>query len=244
MHDRLRLAGGAAREGDQAGILRRELDRGGRLGGEQRLVGHVEDRRGTGPGGVALDSRRRHGFASWAASSSPRLRSSATISAGRATLQAQAQVLGAQLLGARQHDGADAKARDHRKAPTRGGCRSASSRRRRGARRAPAAHRPSAPNARRPRRSSTRAAAVARELDERAVVGGGALEDVAREVHGGAGYQRGLRALAGVAGVTVRRGRGRRRARRCGLRGEPRGYPPPNKREKTITTLERYRQWP
>ena len=45
-----------------------------------------------------------------------RRRRSAT---GPRRVQAQAQVLRAQLLGARQHDGADAEARDHREHPLR-----------------------------------------------------------------------------------------------------------------------------
>ena len=105
VHDRLRLTGGAARERDQAGIVVGQLGRGRGRGREQRLVGHVH----------ALG--RRDGRAAPPPRARSRLRSSARISGGRGDVDAQAQVLGAQLLGARQHDGADAKAGEHAQHP-------------------------------------------------------------------------------------------------------------------------------
>ncbi len=69
VEDGLGLAGGAARERDQARLVLAQLDRRGGLAREQRLVGHEHDLAPRLP----------------AASSSARLRSSATISRGRAT---------------------------------------------------------------------------------------------------------------------------------------------------------------
>ena len=100
VHDSLGLAGGPARERDQAGILRVEVDRGGGVGVVQSLVGDREQRTrrsgGLDLGEVALvgDDRARLG-----------------------QLHAQAQVAGAQLLVTRQRDGADAHARNHRVDP-------------------------------------------------------------------------------------------------------------------------------
>ena len=100
--DRLGLAGGARGEDDQGRVLGAEPFRGGRLGFEQALVGHrqqrpVEARLAQG-GGVALvghDRARLH-----KADPGP-------------------QVGGAQLLGAGEGHGADAKAGHHRIDPLR-----------------------------------------------------------------------------------------------------------------------------
>ncbi len=112
---RLRLARGAARERDQAGVLSAPARPRARARPRTAPRRARARPRTSGPRRLAARSR---------------LRSSATISAGWRHVDAQAQVLRAQLLGARQHDRADAKARAHRRTPTRGGCRSASSRRR------------------------------------------------------------------------------------------------------------------
>ena len=104
MHGRPRPAGGAAREDDQGGRLGIEVDGRGRLGGEDRRVGDGDDRRPVGRVGAAEltqialvgDHHPRPG-----------------------EIEPGLQVGGAQLLGARQDDRADAKAGEHRERPLR-----------------------------------------------------------------------------------------------------------------------------
>ena len=145
---RLRLARGAARERDQAGVCRRQLDRRGGLGREQGLVGHEQHRdcicirahprkRRLQLGAVALvgedqrglrhASRRRRSFA----------RSCSVHGSTTAPMRKQAHIAMHPL-------GAVADQRHHHIAPGRS--------------RAPAACRPDARCARSPRRMSTRAA--------------------------------------------------------------------------------------
>ena len=103
VHDGLRLAGGAAREGDQARVLGVELGAaaaGSRSG--QSPHGH---RRSS-----ARPSRRPRSVVA-------RCARRTTTSARPRDVEAQAQVLGAQLLGAGQHDVALAEAGDHRQHP-------------------------------------------------------------------------------------------------------------------------------
>ena len=142
VHDRLGLAGGAARERDQG-----------------RLLGASS----AGGAGSAANRRPRRGSAAPApparpARARPRLRSSATIRRGLRHLDPQPQVLGAQLLGARAAPPRRCESRRASPAPTRGGCRSASSPPRRGRRRGVrTCAGQAAQRARRARRSSTRA---------------------------------------------------------------------------------------
>ena len=123
VHHRLGLAGGAAGEGDQAGVLGRQLGGRGRWGVEQRVVRHqhhLDVRRApVAARGIARPGRcARLGWL-------PLQRS---FQLGPVALvgehqpwpgdrEAQTQVLGAQLLGARQHDGAEAEAGEHREHP-------------------------------------------------------------------------------------------------------------------------------
>ena len=103
VHDRLRLAGGAARERDQAGVPAGSSSTAGAGSPANSASSGISSDRGLGGGPLELgavalvgDDQRRAGH-----------------------LDAQAQVLGAQLLGARQHDRADAKAGEHRQHPLR-----------------------------------------------------------------------------------------------------------------------------
>ncbi len=107
VHDGLRLPCGAARERDQAGVAVAQVGGLRRSGMEHVLVRHVQQQRRWARelpagclqlGAVALirDDHRRPG-----------------------DVDAQAQVLRAQLLGARQHDGADVEAREHAQHPLR-----------------------------------------------------------------------------------------------------------------------------
>ncbi len=98
---RLGRARGAAREGDQAGVGRRQLDRRRRLTGEQALVGGVHERVGVHPGG---DELRRVALVGH-------------DEARAGHPQSQLQVPGAQLLATGQDDGAEAKAGAHRQHP-------------------------------------------------------------------------------------------------------------------------------
>ncbi len=105
VHDCLRLAGGAARERDQARVVRAQVgDRRG-LGAVQLLIRDVQDTRRERPVAgcrellaVALvgDDQRR-----------------------ARDLDPHAQVLRSQLLGARKHDRPDPEAREHRHDPLR-----------------------------------------------------------------------------------------------------------------------------
>ena len=109
------------------------------------------------------------------------LRASATTSARLGDLQAQREVLGAQLLGAGQDDEALAEAREHRQRPLRRGCRPASGRRRRAARRrvqsAPAS---AAAALAELAEGPLAAAAVTRQLDQRAGARAGAASTTSR----------------------------------------------------------------
>ena len=167
VEDGLRLARGPARERDQARVLGVELDRVGLRDAQQTVVGHDEHRTAR-LGGIELvavalvaDDRR-----------------------GPRDVEAQAQVAGAQLLGAREHDGADAEARDDRQdplgpvadereddiaAPDAVPAQGARQRARAGRH---LAEGPLAP------------LAAARDLDERRAFRVGGVDEVAREVHG------------------------------------------------------------
>ena len=165
---RLGLAGRAGGEGDEARVLVGELDGGHRLGGGQLRPGHDEH--------VGVGRRlAEHAEVALVAHHQPRLRDR----------QPGAQVARAQLLGARQHDGADAEAGEHGQDPLgpvadqrhhdvaaadpAGGQRARRAGRRLG-------HLAEAPL--RPR-------AVAAERDERPPRGRGGVDHVAREVHRG-----------------------------------------------------------
>ena len=101
VHHTFRLARRAARERDQAGILRIQLHRGGGLGVEQ-LVGGREHR--------ALGCRRRE-LAQITFVGQDQL--------GGGRRQPQTQVVGPELLVAWQRDGADPEAGDHSEHPFR-----------------------------------------------------------------------------------------------------------------------------
>ena len=168
VHDRLGLAGRAAGERDQARVVEPQLDGGRRRSREQRLVGHV--------GELAGGRRRLELLAVTLVGEDQR---------GIGRLDAQAQVLGPQLLGARQHHGADAKARDHAQHPL-------------GAVADQRHHHVAAadPASRQPPRQARGAlghlaeaplapGAVARELHQRQPLWRGRVDDLAREVHVG-----------------------------------------------------------
>jgi hypothetical protein len=163
----LGLARGAARERDQARLVRAELRRARRLAREQRLVGDERD----------LAARLG------------RLQLCAVALVGHdqrraRDVDAQSQVFGAQLLGTRQHHRADAHARAHRQYPLRTiadqrhhhvtPLHAAPVQRARQSRAAigDLAERPLTPRA------------VAGELHQRAVSRRQSIEHVAREVHG------------------------------------------------------------
>ena len=99
--DARRLAGGAAGERDQARVVRLELGGRGRLGVEQRLVGDGQDR--------ARRGARARSSASVALVGDDQLRLR-----GRDPLR---EVLGPELLVARERNRADPEARDHRQHP-------------------------------------------------------------------------------------------------------------------------------
>ena len=99
--DGLRLAGRAARERDQARVLGRQVGRGRRL-----ELGRSADARADDRGAVPA-RLRQNGVVALVADDER----------GRAGGEAQAQVAGAQLLVAGQHDVALAKAGDHRHDP-------------------------------------------------------------------------------------------------------------------------------
>ena len=120
VEDRLGLAGRAARERDEARVLLGQLGRARRLGASGSAPHGDPDRRAV-PAGL-----RRAPSA---------LRSSQTTTRGSVASRRSRRSFGAQLLGARQDDEALAEAGDHRRRPTRAGCRRASGRRRRAGRR-------------------------------------------------------------------------------------------------------------
>ena len=98
MHDTAGLAGGAAGECDQTRLIRIEIDRRGGLCGEQARVGDAQD-----GAGQALE-----------------LSQVALVGDDQSGLRktdSQLEVLRAELLGAGQDDGTDAKAGDHRQDP-------------------------------------------------------------------------------------------------------------------------------
>ena len=101
VQDGLRLARGAGGEGDEARVLGLELDRRVRLGGGQLRAGDEQD---VGVRAPPRRARRR---------CARRTRSAA----GARPSSRDAQVGRAQLLGARQHDRADAEAGQHRQHP-------------------------------------------------------------------------------------------------------------------------------
>ncbi len=164
----LGLAGGAARERHEAGVVGRERGRRSGLGREERLVGDEDDR--------ALRARRLE------------LRAVALVGddeRGPRHGEAQAQVAGAQLLRTRQHDGAEAKAGDHRQDPLRPvaderehdvAASHPAGRQRPGEPSGAIGHCAEAPRA---------AGPVASELDERERAGVGGIDDVAGEIHHG-----------------------------------------------------------
>ena len=162
----LGLARGAAREGDQAGLVLAELHGAGRLGRIQGLVGdgehgHLDARELVEVARVGEDQAR------------PRV------------ADAQLQVLGAQLLGAGQHDRAEAEAGDHREHPLGAvadhghddvaALHSSRRERPRESRRA-LGHLAEAPLA---------TGALARQLDEREALRRGGVQDLGGEVHAG-----------------------------------------------------------
>ena len=166
MQDGLRLAGGAARERDQARVARR---RARRAAPARRRTARSSGTSTTGQSGAA-------------ASSSARLRSSATISAGGHGVDAAGAGpwrAAARCTAARRRR--CGSTRPSRR-PTRGGCRSASSRRRRGRRRGARSAPASARCASRDLAEAPLAPrAVARELDAaRAAPAGARVDDVAR----------------------------------------------------------------
>ena len=173
---------------------------------EERLVGHREHRarrfRGLELGAVSLVGDDERGIRH---------------------LQAQREIVRAQLLGAREHDGAKAKARHHREHPLGPvaderhhdvATADAARRERRGEPRGALAHLPEGP---------VPARAVTRQLHDRALRGGGRVEHVAREV--AHRPEASLTGSSGCRGSSPRSARGRRRLRfrpaRCDRRAPP-----------------------
>ena len=148
VEDRLGLAGGAAGERDQAGLLGAELRR--RSGGpvEEGVVRNEHDLDPPVLCGPVVEGRLQLGAVALVGDHQPR----------PGDREAQAQVLGAQLLGAGQHDGAEAKAGEHREHPLGAVADQGHHHVPAPAPRGGRARRPGGRCARRPRRSSTRGA--------------------------------------------------------------------------------------
>ena len=163
---RLRLAGGAGGEGHEARVLGLELDRRMRRGRGELGAGDEQD--------VRVGRRlAQHAGVALVADDQPRARD----------VEPRPQVGGAQLLGARERDRADAEAREHRQHPL----RAVADERHHDVAAADAACHQGARRARRRlgdlAEAPLAARAVAAERDERPRGRRRGVDDVAREVH-------------------------------------------------------------